>query len=462
MMRGERIADVLMRDAAVDDLTVCGWARSIRRSKSVAFIMLNDGSSFDSLQVVLGGELENLEEVVKAGTGASFRVVGNLVASQGGKQAFELAATAVEIVGLCDSSYPLQKKRHTNEYLRSIAHLRLRGNTFGAVFRVRNAAAYAIHRFFQERQFMWVHTPIITGSDCEGAGEMFKVSTLDFDELPRTEEDTVDFSKDFFGKVAGLTVSGQLEAEAFAQAFLDVYTFGPTFRAENSNTPRHVAEFWMVEPEMAFCDLDDDIRLATDFMKYVTGYVLDNCSRDVEFFNQWVEKGLASRLEQVVNVDFEVMTYTEAVDRLGKAGRSFEYPVSWGMDLQTEHERYITEELVGGPAYIIDYPAGIKPFYMYVNDDGKTVRGMDLLVPRVGEIIGGSQREHRLDALKIRCQALGIDEEEYWWYLDLRRFGTTPHAGFGLGFGRAVMYLTGMANIRDVIPFPRTPGSAEF
>lgn len=461
-MRGERIVEVLKRKAPMEGLTVCGWARSIRRSKSVAFIMLNDGSSFDSLQVVLGGELANLEETVKAGTGAAFRIVGNLVASQGGKQSFELAATAVEVVGVSDPSYPLQKKRHTNEYLRTIAHLRMRGNTFGAVFRVRNAAAYAIHKFFQERQFMWVHTPIITGSDCEGAGEMFRVSTLDFDELPRTEEGAVDFSRDFFGKIAGLTVSGQLEAEAFAQAFSDVYTFGPTFRAENSNTPRHVAEFWMIEPEMAFSDLDDDIRLATDFMKYVTAYVLDNCPRDVEFFDQWVEKGLAARLEQVVTADFEVMTYTEAVDRLEKAGRSFEYPVSWGMDLQTEHERYITEELVGGPAYIIDYPGSIKPFYMYVNDDGRTVRGMDLLVPRVGEIIGGSQREHRLDVLKTRCRALGIDEEEYWWYLDLRRFGTTPHAGFGLGFGRAVMYLTGMSNIRDVIPFPRTPGSAEF
>jgi len=309
---------------------------------------------------------------------------------------------------------------------------------------------------------MWVHTPIITGSDCEGAGEMFRVSTLDLDELPRAEGGEVDFSKDFFGKLTGLTVSGQLEAEAFAQAFTDVYTFGPTFRAENSNTPRHVAEFWMVEPEMAFYDLEDNIRLTTDFMKYMTGYVLDHCSKDVEFFNQWIEKGLAQRLEQVVKADFEVLTYTEAVDQLVKSGRTFEYPVSWGMDLQTEHERYITEELVGGPAFVVDYPSTIKPFYMYVNEGGKTVRGMDLLVPRVGEIVGGSQREHRLDVLSARCKELGIDQEEYWWYLDLRRFGSTPHAGFGLGFGRAVMYLTGMSNIRDVIPFPRTPGNAEF
>jgi len=368
----------------------------------------------------------------------------------------------VEVVGTSEPAYPLQKKRHTREFLRTIAHLRMRGNTFGAVFRVRNAAAYAIHRFFQDRGFIWVHTPILTGSDCEGAGEMFKVTTLDLENVPRAEGGEVDFSTDFFGKLTGLTVSGQLEAETFAQCFRDVYTFGPTFRAENSNTPRHVSEFWMIEPEMAFYDLDDNIALATAFIKYVTSVVLENCPRDMAFFDRFVEEGLLARLEQVVDSDFEVMTYTEAVDRLLKSGEKFEYPVSWGNDLQTEHERYLTENVVHGPLFVINYPRGIKPFYMKVNDDGRTLAAMDLLVPRVGEIIGGSQREHRLDVLEGRVRECGLDMEDYWWYVDLRRFGSTPHAGFGLGFARAVMYLTGMSNIRDVIPFPRTPGNLEF
>jgi asparaginyl-tRNA synthetase len=462
MRRGERIRDILATDSPRQDVTACGWARSIRRSKNVAFLVLNDGSTFDSLQVVIAADAADLDAVEQAGTGASFRVTGNIIESPGKGQAWEMAATGVEVVGPSQTDFPLQKKRHTNEYLRTIAHLRLRGNTYGAVFRVRNAAAYAIHKFFQERQFLWIHTPIITGSDAEGAGEMFRVTTLDLDSLPRNDQGGLDFTKDFFGKTTGLTVSGQLEAEVFAQAFTDVYTFGPTFRAENSNTPRHVAEFWMIEPEMAFYDLEDNIGLAGEFFQYVTRFVLDNCARDLEFFNQWVEKGLLERLEKIAIAEFEVMTYSEAVSALEKAGRAFDYPVRWGMDLQTEHERYLAEELINGPVFLTDYPADIKAFYMKENDDGKTVAAMDLLVPKVGEIMGGSQREHRTEVLERRIRQFGLDTNDYWWYLDLRRFGSTPHAGFGLGFARAVMYLTGMANIRDVIPFPRTPGSAEF
>ena len=462
MLRGERIKALLDSENPRQEVVVCGWARSIRGSKSVGFLVLNDGSTFDNLQVVVDSNLENFEQVLKAGTGAAFRVTGELVESPAKGQRFELAAAKVEIIGPSESTFPLQKKRHTNEFLRTIAHLRVRSNTYGAVFRVRNAAAFAIHKFFQERGFMWVHTPIVTGSDCEGAGEMFQVTTLNLDDVPKTEAGEVDFGQDFFGKPAGLTVSGQLEAETFAQAFTDVYTFGPTFRAENSNTPRHVAEFWMIEPEMAFCDLEDNIALATDFIKYVTAFVLESQPGDMAFFDQWIEKGIIDRLEQVVQSDFKVMTYTDAVAALEKSGKQFEFPVSWGMDLQTEHERYLTEELVAGPLFVVDYPRSIKPFYMKVNDDGRTVAGLDLLVPRVGEIIGGSQREHRPDVLAGRIKECGLDPEEYWWYLDLRRFGTTPHAGFGLGFERAVMYLTGISNIRDVIPFPRTPGSVEF
>ncbi len=462
MIRGERIKAILEQGGPREGVVTCGWARSIRDSKHVGFLVLNDGSTFDSLQVVVQPTLANYGEVVGAGTGASFRVRGTLVASQGAGQQWELAAEEVELLGASDPAYPLQKKRHNFEYLRTIAHLRPRSNTFGAVFRVRNAAAYAVHRFFQERGFMWVHTPIITGSDAEGAGAMFRVTTLDLEKLPRTEEGAVDFSQDFFGRSTSLTVSGQLEGETFAMAFGDIYTFGPTFRAENSNTPRHVAEFWMIEPEMAFYDLDDNILLARDFTKYITKFVLDTCGKDLAFLDEHIEKGLVSRLEAVVNADFAVMPYTEAVERLLKSGEKFQYPVYWGVDLQTEHEKYITENIVGGPTFLTNYPKKIKAFYMLNNEDGQTVAAMDLLVPRIGEIIGGSQREHRLELLVDRIKELGLTEEEYWWYLDLRRFGSVPHAGFGMGFERAVMYLTGMANIRDVIPYSRTPGNAEF
>lgn len=462
MIRGERIKDVLEAGGPREGVVCCGWSRSVRSSANVAFLVLNDGSHFDNLQVVVDASLPNFEEVTHAGTGAAFRVTGNLVESPAAGQDWEMQATTVEVVGTSETAYPLQKKRHSFEYLRTISHLRVRSNTFGAVFRVRNATAYAIHKFLQDRGFMWVHTPIITGSDCEGAGEMFRVSTLDFDKLPRGEDGAVDFSQDFFGKETGLTVSGQLAVETFAQAFCDVYTFGPTFRAENSNTPRHVAEFWMIEPEICFADLQDDAKLAEDFMKYITGFVLDRCERDVDFLSQWIEKGLRERLEAVVKSNFEMMTYEEAVGQLCKSGEAFEYPVKWGTDLQTEHERWLTEKHVGGPVFVVDYPKEIKAFYMYANDDDRTVAALDLLVPRVGEIIGGSQREHRLDVLKERISQFGLVEKDYWWYLDLRRFGTVPHAGFGLGFERAVMYLTGMANIRDVMPFPRTPGNAEF
>ncbi|MBM4354506.1 MAG: asparagine--tRNA ligase [Deltaproteobacteria bacterium] len=462
MRRGEKVKDILKQGGPRSGVVLSGWVRSVRDSKQVAFVMVNDGSCLESLQVVMDAALPSHADVVKAGTGAAVRVTGDLVPSQGGGQQWELKASCIEVVGSSDPSYPLQKKRHTFEFLRTIAHLRVRSNVFGAVFRVRNAASHAIHRFFQERGFLWVHTPIITGSDCEGAGEMFQVTTLELGNPPRTEEGKIDFAQDFFARQTSLTVSGQLEAETFALAFGDVYTFGPTFRAENSNTPRHASEFWMIEPEMAFFDLQDNVALATDFIKYMTAFVLEQCGGDIDFLEQWVEKGLRARLEQVVSSQFSVMTYTEAVERLAASGEKFEYPVKWGIDLQTEHERHLTEVLVKGPVFVIDYPKDIKAFYMKVNDDGRTVAAMDLLVPRIGEIIGGSQREHRLDVLLERIRGLGLREEDYWWYLDTRRFGTCPHAGFGLGFERAVMYLTGMSNIRDVIPYPRVPGTAEF
>jgi len=461
MMRGERI-DAILAGGPRERVVACGWARSIRAGKQVTFVMLNDGSCLESLQVVVGESVEGAAEIEKAGTGAAFRFVGNIVSSPAEGQPFEMQASSVEVVGASDPSFPLQKKRHSFEFLRTIAHLRVRSNAFGAVFRVRNAAAYAIHKFFQDRGFMWVHTPIITGSDCEGAGEMFHVTTLDLTQVPRTPEGGIDFSKDFFCRETGLTVSGQLEGETFAQAFTDIYTFGPTFRAENSNTPRHVAEFWMIEPEMAFYDLEDNYRLAQEFLKYVTSFVLNGCGKDIDFLDKWVEQGLRMRLEQVVASDFAVLTYTEAVEKLEKSGETFEYAPRWGMDLQTEHERYLSEKHVQGPVFVINYPKDIKAFYMKVNDDGRTVAAMDLLVPKIGEIIGGSQREHRLEVLVRRITETGLKEKDYWWYLDLRRYGTTPHAGFGLGFERAVMYLTGMSNIRDVIPYPRTPGLAEF
>ena len=444
-------------------LTVCGWARTIRDMKNFGFIELNDGSCFKSLQVVLErGKLENYDEIARQNVGAAFIVHGELVLTPDAKQPFELKADSVTVEGVSAPDYPLQKKRHSVEFLRTIQHLRPRTNLFSATFRVRSVAAQAVHTFFQDRGFVYVQTPIITGSDCEGAGEMFRVTTLDLDNLPRTADGKVDFSKDFFGKSTNLTVSGQLNAENFALAFGDVYTFGPTFRAENSNTQRHAAEFWMIEPEMAFCDLAGDMDVAEDMIKYVIRTVLARCPQEMDFFNSFVDKGLLERLQHVASSDFGRVTYTEAVDILMKHNDKFDFKVEWGTDLQTEHERYLTEQVYKRPVFVTDYPKDIKAFYMRLNDDGKTVAAADCLVPGIGEIIGGSQREERLDVLEARIKELGMNPEDYWWYLDLRRFGSCKHAGFGLGFERMVMYLTGIANIRDVLPHPRTVGSADF
>ena len=443
-------------------VTVGGWVRTMRCSKSFGFIELNDGSFFKSLQIVFEDSLDNFAQISKIGVGTSLIVKGTLVPTPENKQPFEIKAAAVEIEGSSPSDYPLQKKRHSFEYLRTIAHLRPRTNTFAAVFRVRSLAAYAIHKFFRDRDFVYVHTPIITGSDCEGAGEMFRVTTLDMSSLPLDENGKPDYGKDFFGKETKLTVSGQLSAETYAMAFRNVYTFGPTFRAENSNTPRHAAEFWMIEPEIAFADLDDDMELAEDMLKYVINYVLENAPEEMTFFNSFVDKGLLERLDNIVNSSFAHVTYTEAVELLSKADHGFEYPVSWGIDLQTEHERYLTEKVFKRPVFVTDYPKDIKAFYMRLNDDQKTVAAMDLLVPGVGEIIGGSQREERFDVLKNRIDELGLKYDDYRWYMDLRRYGGTRHAGFGLGFERCIMYITGMSNIRDVLPYPRTAGSADF
>jgi len=444
------------------NVTVAGWIKTLRQSKNFSFMVIGDGSMFDGVQIVLEPSfVDNYDSVVKLGIGSAVIVEGELVITPDAKQAFEIKARNVQIEGASDPSYPLQKKRHTFEYLRSISHLRPRTNTFNAVFRIRSLAAFAIHQFFQQKGFVYVHTPIITGSDCEGAGEMFKVTTLDLENVPKAEGQ-IDFSQDFFGKDTNLTVSGQLNAETYALAFGDVYTFGPTFRAENSNTPRHVAEFWMIEPEIAFADLDDDMQLAEEMMKYIIDYVLEHAPTEIEFFNKFVDKGLLERLKNVASSDFVRITYTKAIEILEKADVEFKYPVKWGNDLQTEHERYITEQVYKCPVFVTDYPKEIKAFYMRLNDDGKTVAAMDLLVPGVGEIIGGSQREERLDVLETRMEELGLDEAPYWWYMDLRRFGTARHAGYGLGFERAIMYLTGMSNIRDVISFPRTVHSADF
>lgn len=443
------------------NIKVSGWVRTLRESKTFGFIELNDGSFFKSLQVVFDAEgIENFKEVSKLNVGSSVVVEGKLIATPGAKQPFELKASSVEITGACPQDYPLQKKRHSFEFLRTIAHLRPRTNTFSAVFRVRSVIAFAIHKFFQERGFVYVHTPIITGSDCEGAGEMFRVTTMDIHNPPRNEKGDIDCSMDFFGKQAHLTVSGQLNVETYSMAFSNVYTFGPTFRAENSNTARHASEFWMIEPEIAFADLADDMQLAEDMLKYIIRYVLQEVPEEMEFFNSFIDPTLLDRLQNVLCSEFGHITYTDAVKLLEK--ESFEYPVRWGNDLQTEHERHLTEKIFKKPVFVTDYPKDIKAFYMRQNDDGKTVAAMDLLVPGVGEIIGGSQREERLDLLEKRMEELGLRREDYWWYLDLRRFGGVKHAGFGLGFERAVMYLTGMANIRDVIPFPRTPKNAEF
>ena len=444
------------------EITVCGWARTIRDMKTFGFIELNDGTFFSNLQIVYDEMLANFLEVAKLITGSAIVAAGELVESPGAKQPFELKADRIKIEGPSAPDYPLQKKRHTFEYLRSIAHLRPRTNTFAAVFRVRSVAAYAVHKFFQDMDFVHVQTPIITGSDAEGAGEMFRVTTLDLEQIPRDEKNSIDFSKDFFGKETNLTVSGQLEAESYCLAFKNVYTFGPTFRAENSNTPRHAAEFWMIEPEIAFAGLQENMDLAEGMLKFVIGYVLEHCPEEMRFFNNFVDKSLLERLEKLVDSKFGHVTYSEAVDILHKSGEQFEYPAAWGLDLQTEHERYLTEKHFGKPVFVTDYPKEFKAFYMRMNDDGRTVAAMDLLVPGVGEIVGGSQREERYDYLVRRLDELGLDKRDYWWYLDLRKYGGAPHAGFGLGFERLLMYLTGMTNIRDVVSFPRTPKSAEF
>ena len=454
----------LYRNTPAQDtqVEITGWIRTLRDSKAFAFIAVNDGSFFKTVQVVCDEKLANFKEVVKMTLGSSIRVVGTMVLTPNMKQPFEIHAQEVTCVGLCAPEYPLQKKRHSFEFLRTQAHLRPRTNTFSAVFRIRSLAAQAIHRFFAERGFVYVHTPIITASDAEGAGEMFRVTTLDLNDLPKDDKGKVKENEDFFGKPASLTVSGQLNGETYCTAFRNIYTFGPTFRAENSNTQRHAAEFWMIEPEIAFADLRDDMDLAEDMLKYVIRSVIDEAPEEYEFLNEFVDKGLKDRLEAVVNSTFQRVSYTDAIKILENSGEKFDYPVRWGMDIQTEHERYLAEKHFKGPVCVYDYPKDIKAFYMRMNDDNRTVAAVDVLVPGIGELIGGSQREERLDRLAARMEELHMDVDSYWWYLDLRRYGTVPHAGFGLGFERLIMYLTGISNIRDVLPFPRTVGNAEF
>jgi asparaginyl-tRNA synthetase len=466
-MPDHRIADLLRGGVpAGETVTIKGWVRTRRDSKAgLSFINVHDGSGFAAIQVVAQRDLPNYEsEIQRLTTGASLIVEGELVATPGRPQPVEIHAKSVQVVGLVEDpeTYPIQPKQHSMEFLRSVAHLRIRTNTFGAVARVRHALAMAVHRFYDARGFYWVHTPIITTSDAEGAGEMFRVSTLDLANLPRTEQGEVDFSHDFFGRSASLTVSGQLNVEAYAMALGKVYTFGPTFRAENSNTTRHAAEFWMIEPEIAFADLNDDADLAEDFIKSISRDLLNERLDDMEFFDERIQPGVLARLRSLIDTPFERMEYTEAVRRLQASGKKFEFPVEWGVDLATEHERHLTEEIVGGPVVVVNYPKDIKSFYMRQNDDGRTVAAMDVLAPGIGEIIGGSQREERLDVLDRRMEEMGLDAASYWWYRDLRRYGTVPHAGFGLGFERMIMYVTGMGNIRDVLPYPRTPGSADF
>jgi asparaginyl-tRNA synthetase len=463
-MQKKPIAQLLRTGQPDETVTIQGWVRTKRELKEFAFMEVNDGSCLANLQVILNPDVPEYQTILQqANTGASVEVAGVLVPSPGKGQRIELRANSVQVYGEADpATYPLQKKRHSFEFLRTIGHLRSRTNTIGAVLRVRNACASAIHQFFQERGFLWIHSPIITASDCEGAGELFTVTNLNLNEIPKTEDQLVDFSQDFFGRQAYLTVSGQLQAEVMAMTFGNVYTFGPTFRAENSNTSRHLAEFWMVEPEMAFCDLQGDMDLAEEFLKYVFSSVLENCPEDMEFFNKRIDNTVLATADNIINNQFERITYTDAIAQLEKADRKFEYPVEWGTDLQSEHERYLAEELFQKPVIVSDYPIGIKAFYMRLNEDGKTVAAMDVLAPKIGEIIGGSQREERLDVLQQRIQNQGMNPEELWWYLDLRRYGTVAHAGFGLGFERLVQFMTGMGNIRDVIPFPRTPLSAEF
>ena len=444
------------------EVEIGGWIRNVRDSKTFGFLVINDGTYFQTLQVVYHNELSNFDEISKLNVGAAVIVKGTLVATPNAKQPFEIQATEVVVEGASTPDYPLQPKRHTFEYLRTISHLRPRTNTFQAVFRVRSLIAYAIHKFFQERDFVYVHTPLITGSDCEGAGEMFRVTTLDMDNVPKNEDGTVNYKEDFFGKETNLTVSGQLNGETYAMAFRNIYTFGPTFRAENSNTTRHAAEFWMIEPEIAFADLQDNMDLAESMMKYIINYVMENAPEEMKFFNQFVDKGLIDRLKHVAESDFGHVTYTEAIEILKKNNDKFDYKVEWGTDLQTEHERYLTEQVFKKPVFVTDYPKEIKAFYMKLNDDNKTVAAMDLLVPGIGEIIGGSQREDDYEKLVVRMDELGLKKEDYDFYLDLRKYGSTRHAGYGLGFERCVMYVTGMSNIRDVIPFPRTVNNCEL
>lgn len=461
----ERISDLLKRAPGPNEVTVEGWVRTKRDSKTVCFLELNDGSCLKGLQIVIDkAQLDNNQsnELSNINTGASVVCNGPIVVSGGGNQAVELQCNSFTLLGAAGTDYPLQKKRHTKEYLREIAHLRPRTNLIGAAMRVRNNLAFGVHEFFQNNKFVYVNTPLISTSDAEGAGEMFQVTTLDLNNVPKTEEGKVDYSKDFFGKVANLTVSGQLEGETYAMALKNIYTFGPTFRAENSNTQRHLAEFWMIEPEMAFCDLTLNMEVAEEFLKYIIKKALNECSEDIEFFSKFVQKGLKENLEHVVNTPFAHMTYTQAIEVLEENNDSFQYPVHWGTDIQTEHERYLTEVHCKSPVIVTDYPKEIKAFYMKLNDDNKTVRGMDVLVPRLGEIIGGSERESDYDLLTSRMKALDLNPEDYWWYLDLRKYGTVPHSGFGLGFERIVQYVTGIENIRDVIPYPRTVGNAEF
>ena len=443
-------------------IQVSGWVKTIRDSKNFGFIELNDGTFFKNVQIVFDQELENFEEVKKLSISSSIQVMGEVVKTENAKQPFEIKAQKVEIINQASLDYPLQKKRHSFEYLRTISHLRPRTNTFNAVFRVRSILSFAIHKFFQEKGFVYVHTPIITGSDCEGAGEMFRVTSFDLEDLPKKEDGTVDNSQDFFGKTTHLTVSGQLDVETFAHAFRNVYTFGPTFRAENSNTVKHAAEFWMIEPEICFADLKDNMDLAEEMMKYIISYVLENAPEEMEFFQQFIDQNLMERLQNILHSDFGRITYTDAIKELEKVNDQFEFPVHWGTDLQTEHERYLSEKIFGKPVFVTDYPKEIKAFYMKENPDGKTVAACDLLVPGIGEIIGGSQREDDFEKLSKRLKELGLKEEDYWWYMDLRRYGSCVHSGFGLGFERMMMYLTGMQNIRDVLPFPRTPKNCEF
>ena len=444
------------------DVQVSGWLKTVRDSKTFGFIELNDGSFFKNVQVVFDNGLDNFEEVRKLTIISSIIVTGTLVVTKESKQPFEIKAKQVEIINTADSDYPLQKKRHSFEYLRTVAHLRPRTNTFNAVFRVRSVLSYAIHKFFQERGFVYVHTPLITASDCEGAGEMFRVTTMEPESIPHTENGEVDYTKDFFGKPAYLTVSGQLDVETFSAAFRNVYTFGPTFRAENSNTVKHASEFWMIEPEMSFADLNASMDVAEDMLKYVINYVLEHCPEEMEFFNRFVDTTLFERLHNVISSDFGRISYTEAIEILKKHNSEFQFPVDWGTDIQTEHERFLSEKIFNKPVFVTDYPAEIKAFYMKQNEDGKTVAAADLLAPGIGEIIGGSQREDDLAKLEKRIDELKLDKDSYWWYLDLRRYGSVPHSGFGLGFERLMMYVTGMANIRDVIPFARTPKNCEF